>query len=409
MGIKDTVKRLLPDDTIVQMKNLLEKKHQKRMLEKAAGLPAYEKGQYPFGINLIGDIMAETGLGQSMRILAEILERAGIPFCILQTDVPGGLEHSDRSWEHRISSHPVYHVNLLHVNPNVWAEMYNAMPEEWLAGRYQIAYWLWELEVFPKEWVPCIDTVDEIWAPSEFICQSLRAVTGKPVSCIPYILPEMSGTAWDRSHFGLPEDQFLYLVMYDFKSISRRKNPQGAIHAYRKAFPQERKDTGLVIKVNHLKGGQELQQLKDQLGDYENVYFLTDNMSREEVESLMAGVDVLVSLHRSEGFGLPMAESMSMGTPIVCTNWSATTEFMDRDCACLVDYSWEILEKRVGPYAKESRWADADVDQAAAYMRQLREDPEFYQRMSAMGQQKIREYLSPERVTGILTERMDRI
>ena len=407
MGIKAWIKKVLPDDTIVQMKSLLERRNNKRMCQKAADIRPYDREKYPFGINLIGDIKAETGLGQSMRILAGILEQAGIPFCIIQIDSPGGLAHSDRQWEHRISETARYGINLIHINPNIWAETYVRFPKSLLDGRYQIAYWLWELEEFPKEWVPCIRTVHEIWAPSEFICESIRAVTDKPVAAIPYRLEEMDGAAYQRQHFGLPEEKFLYLMMYDFKSVSERKNPKGALEAYKKAFPQEQEDVGLIIKVNHVKGSQELQLLKKELQAYKNLYFITDNLSRSEVESLIAQADVLISLHRSEGFGLPMAEAMMMETPIVCTNWSATTEFMDSTCACLVDYQLITLEKRIGPYPKGSRWADADTDQAALWIRKLYEEKTFYAQMAAAGKKKVQEYLSFDRVRTALQERLD--
>lgn len=411
MGIKDTVKKLLPDDVIVQLKSVLEKRNNKMMLAKAAALRPFAQSSAEglSGINLIGDIKAETGLGQSMRLLAGILEQAGIPFCVIQVDSPGGLEHSDTKWEHKIRTEAIYNINLIHVNPNVWAEVYNALPEEVLAGKYQIAYWLWELEDFPQEWVPCIDTVDEIWAPSEFICASIRKCTNKPVVRVPYIVKLEEGEHYGREYFKLPTDKFLYLMMYDFKSISERKNPGGALEAYKKAFPAERQDVGLVIKVNHLKGNQELQRLQEELGAYKNVYFLTENMSWLEVESLIKSVDVLISLHRSEGFGLPMAEAMALGTPVVCTNWSATTEFMDETCACLVGYQLITLEKRVGPYKKGSRWADADVEQAARYIAELSEEKEHYRELAANGQKKVHEYLSFEKVKGQIAGRLEAI
>lgn len=406
MGIKNIVKKVLPDDVIVQMKSLLEKRNNQAMLQKAKGITGFEKSKYPYGINLVGDIKAETGLGQSMRILAGILEQAQIPFCVIQVDSPGGLKHSDVKWEHKISAEGMYSINLIHVNPNVWAEIYHMLPPELLNGRYQIAYWLWELEDFPKEWVPCIDTVDEIWAPSEFICESIRKCTAKPVVRIPYTVQLEQDTHYPRSYFRLPEDKFLYLIMYDFKSISERKNPKGALEAYKLAFPAEQDGVGLVIKVNHLKGNKEMQVLLDELKNYKNVYFLTENMSRVEVESLIADVDVLVSLHRSEGFGLPMAEAMALGTPVICTNWSATTEFMDDTCACLTDYRLITLEKRIGPYPKGSRWADADIGQSAEYMRRLLEQKETYEKMKAEAQVKVHEYLDFEKVRMIICDRM---
>ena len=44
--------------------------------------------------------------------------------------------------------------------------------------------------------------------------------------------------------------------------------------------------------------------------------------------SLMASVDCFVSLHRSEGFGLGMAQSMYLGKPVIATGYSGNMDFM---------------------------------------------------------------------------------
>ena len=121
----------------------------------------------------MGDIRAETGLGQSMRRVAGLLELGGIPFLIRQMDAPDSIAHQERDWDGKIASENKYGINLIHINNSIWRKNYARIPLEELSGRYNIAYWLWELEEFPEEWVSCIDTVDEIWTPAEFIRQYL--------------------------------------------------------------------------------------------------------------------------------------------------------------------------------------------------------------------------------------------
>ena len=406
MNIKQILKTILPDDTIVKMKNILNDKNNKNMLEKQKHIKTYEEGRYPKGINLIGDIKAETGLGQSMRIIAHIIKERGIPFTIIQVDSPGSLMHSETEYDDYISEEAKFDCNLIHINPNIWAENYLRFPMELLNYRYNIAYWLWELEEFPEEWCPCIQTVDEIWVPSEFIGNSIRKRTDKLVKTVPYVIRTAPDFKMDRKYFQLPEEKFLFLMMYDFKSISERKNPKGVIEAYKIFYDKYKKkvrqiavethfkEPGLVIKVNHIKGGKEFTMLKEELKDIPNVYYLTGNMSRTEVDSLIATADLLVSLHRSEGFGLPLAEAMQMGTPVIATNWSATTEFMDEESACLVDYKLITLEKNIGPYKKGNRWADADLEQAAIWMEKLYWDKDFYLRIKENAEKAIERYLS---------------
>ena len=153
----------------------------------------------------------------------------------------------------------------------------------------------------------------------------------------------------------------------------------------------------------------ELDRLRAKLSGYPDIYFITDNLSRREVESLIADADVLVSLHRAEGFGLPLAEAMYLGTAVIATNWSSTTEFMDVDSACLVDYELVSLIKDIGPYRKGNRWADADVGHAAEYMRELFLDKEFYKRKVAGGEKYIKECLDLEKMSDRVRGRMEEI
>ena len=142
---------------------------------------------------------------------------------------------------------------------------------------------------------------------------------------------------------------------------------------------------------------------------YENLYFVTENLKKTAVNSLLKCVDVFVSLHRAEGFGLGMAESMMVGTPSIATNWSANTEFMNPEVGCMVDYKLIALERDIEPYHKGSRWADADVDQAAAYMRKLYEEPEYYRSLSEKGYAYISEKLGLEKSVERLEAQVKRI
>ena len=391
------IKKSIPSGIKNFIKQCLHETRKKKMLIKCSSIKPYDVTKYKKGINLIGDIQAETGLGQSMRILADILDKNEIPFDIVQVSQPGELKGDNHVWDYKITDKPVYDTNLIHINASEWAENYLRLDTDVLNYRKNIAYWLWELEEFPKKWRDCIKTVDEVWAPSEFVCNSIRACTDKPVRKIPYAIEVSAPSEYTREHFGLPKDVFLYLVMYDCHSVSERKNPRGMVNAFKQAFSAEyanAKKIGLILKVNHGEFENKLQALKKELQEYEYIYYITDVLSREEVYALEATADVLVSLHRSEGFGLAVAEAMCLGTAVITTNWSATTEFTSDETACLVDYDMVVLKHAIGPYKKGSRWADARIDQAAGYMKQLYENTGFRMNMEQKAQTYILEYLS---------------
>ena len=395
--------KILPMGLLRYLKDKIQERSIKR-LQKRKRKP-FQKDRYEAGINLIGCIRAEIGLGQSCRLLANELEHTGIPYSIQDFLLDGKLRAEDHSWDHKIREDLPYHINLLHIEPMDLLMAYIRMEPEVWDYRYNIAFWLWELEEFPESWKKSLDLVDEIWTPSAFTSSCIRRITDKPVYTIPYCVTAETDESYDRSYFHLPETQFLFLVMYDTNSTMERKNPQGAVQAFQKAFSPDDRQVGLVLKMNNPRN-EDLDQLKASFGEYQNIYYITEIMDKIIVNSLIRCVDVFVSLHRAEGFGLVMAEAMLNGTPCIATNWSSNTEFMNEEVACMVDYTFTVLDKTSPPYEKGARWAEPDIDQAAAYMRRLAEDSEYYRILAEKGKAFVKERLSMQQAVDAIRKRI---
>lgn len=396
----------IPAHWLRKIKNFMVASNFKR-LKKFRHVP-YQKGTYPIGINLIGSIRAETGLGQSCRLLANEFQHCGYPLMIYNYTQIGNLSQNDSSWDSEISKDCCYSINLIHINPHELGIALMQLNQAIWDRHYNIGFWLWELEEFPDEWLPCLSCMDEIWTPSEFVSRAIRKKTTKPVITIPYAIEAEIDIFYGRKEFHLPENQFLFLMLYDSNSISERKNPTGVITAFQLAFSKEETGVGLVIKV-HLSDEKELKQLQSQVKGYKNIYIITELLEKKKVNSLIACVDVVVSLHRAEGFGLVLAEAMFLGTPTIATNWSANTEFMDHKVACMVDYQLVELKKDIGPFKKGQYWAEANLVQAAEYMRKLYEDPYFYQKILTNAQDKIKNEFCMEKVCSLLNLHIKRI
>lgn len=404
--LKPVLIKLLPLSLLRKMKrSMIANSYGK--LEKLNILP-YENGRYEHGVNLIGNICAESGLGQSCRLVASALDKTGFPLSIYKYEQLGAEGQGDHSWGNRLSKELPYDVNLIHINPHELGLAFIQQDASVWNYRYNIGYWLWELEEFPDEWIPCFQCLDEIWAPSEFICNAIRKKTTLPVRCMPYYVDVHIGTIYDRKHFGIPEDKFLYLMMYDQSSCMERKNPIGVLNAFKMAFEKENENVGLVIKINN-PTPESRKQIRSVLDGYTNVYLIEETLSRDEVNSLTKCVDVVVSLHRAEGFGLVLAEAMLLGTPTVATNWSSNTEFMNENVACMVDYELITIEKDMPPFKAGNRWADANLDQAAGYMKKLYEDKEYYEMIWKNAKEYAEEKLGMDQAAGRMRERLKEI
>jgi len=367
----------------------------------------YEPEKYPKGINLYGFFKAENGLAQGVKMYARALEEGNIPHTLINTDFLDWLPQEDTTFDDRLTTENKYAVNVMHVNPDQWQEACGMFPRSHFDGHYNIGIFQWELETAPKDWLPMFDYVDEVWTPSAFTGRTMSKETEKPVLPVLYCIETPYDEKLTRADFGLPEDEFLVLIMYDSNSYASRKNPGAAIDAFREAYGEKPEGVRLVIKISNPKP-EDIAFVEERL-DPGAYTLMTERLDREKMNSLIRLCDVFLSLHRSEGFGLVMAEAMSLGTATVATNWSANTEFMTKDCSCLVDAK-QIPVGDAYQYAQEGlTWADPDVHQAAGYLKRLKEDEAYRKTIARAGQEHIRETLSREKCAETMKKRLDEI
>lgn len=371
-----------------KVSGLIALKYWRTLQKTALGPP--RQGLSTAGANIIGYVSAERSMGESCRLLMNGFREADIPHSLIDV-IPGSFEARGPAGAPQTEIYLKYDINIFNINPPEIPYILNTLRRSIWDGRYNIAFWLWELEEFPKQWHPVFKLFNEIWTPSEFVSASIRKSAGLPVFTIPYGIAPPYDNAYDRDYFKLPKDKFLFLTAADGLSIVERKNPLGAVRAYTKAFAPDDDRVGLVVKTINT-AESVMEEMRALLHGYPNIYFFTKTMDKTQVNSLIRCVDAFVSLHRAEGFGLMLAEAMYLGTATIATNWSANTEFMNRDVACLVDYKLVQIGRNLGPYHKKQRWAEPDLDQAAAYMKRLVNDQDFSRELAAHAAGYIQDY-----------------
>ncbi len=324
---------------------------------------------FPSGVNLVGYLRTAKGIGEAARSSLLALKAVRIPCSIIdyKIGIPAhqlteALPDSQLEGEFR------FNTNLFHINPPELPYLWETFKKNDLTDRYNIGVWYWELPDFPEGWRFAFDLVDEVWVASQFVLDSVSAKSSVPVVKISPCIHTEYDSRLQRSDFNLPADRFLFLCAYDVLSTQARKNPLGAVEAFRRAFPKNDSTVGLVIKISNARENpDEIKRLREELQDYSNCYFIEEILDRSRMNALINLVDVYVSLHRSEGFGLVPAEAMSLGKPVIMTRWSGNLDLMTADNSCGVDYKLVPVTEKNGPYLPGQIWADPDIDHAAYF------------------------------------------
>jgi glycosyltransferase involved in cell wall biosynthesis len=371
--------------------------------------PWIDRAQFPpmenheRGVNMLAHFCYPSGLQTAAKNTRDALTQAG--WDVSCRDVPNSAATDLPERGQWLGLHP-YPVTIVQLAPEPLGR--NAYFTAGLAERpnvYRIGYWYWELETVPRSWARQKDWLNELWAPTPFVAEALRRSMPLPVFDM---LPGMTVPAVTdvpRSRFGLPMDRFLFLFAFDMGSTRERKNPEGAIAAFRKAFrPSD--PVSLVLKIS--RGWQDPLSLADLQAAAEpgRIIIIDQVMPPADVFALMNVCDAYISLHRSEGFGLTLAEAMALGKPTIATAYSGNLAFMNDANSLLVAYDRTRIRATAKAYARGAHWAEPSIDDAAAKMRWVVDHPDAARALADRGRGTVRQLLSLEAAGQRMTNRL---
>lgn len=379
----------------------------RRLLARATALlaprPARELPESE-GVLVAGEIGRASGLGEGARLMLAGLAELGVPHWGMTAglQLPG---EADEVAAAPFEAAPANAALVLHVNAPLLPMALLRLPRRLLRGRRVVGCWAWELPVVPYSWKAGIPFVHEAWVPSRFTAAALEPLMPGRVRVVPYCVASRppSPSAMDRASFGLPEGAVVVLTSFSLASSFVRKNPLAAIAAHREAFG-ERLDRVLVLKVSHPEHNPaDMRTLRDAAGNAANIRFETRILPIADNHALTACADIVLSLHRSEGFGLVPAEGMMLGRAVIATNWSGNVDFMDDETAAMVPYRLiPAVDPRGVFEAPGAVWAEADIGIAAQHLSRLADDPQARAALGARARTAVKARLGPAALAGAL-------
>ena len=344
------------------------------------------------GLAVAGEFARASGIGEVARLIATAAERLGVE--VWRTDIPPPVDAQAELPSPSSRPPPSGSPLVAHINPPLLPLALLRLRRLMPMDRRIIGYWTWELPAVPPDWRPGARFVHDVWTLSRFTADALEPLKPGRVRVVPPPLadaPPIPAHA-DRAAFGLPDDAVITLVSFNLASSFARKNPIAAISAFKEAFGN-RPDRILVLKIGHPDHAPaDFARLKE-AADAPNIRIETRSLPTADSHALTACCDIVLSLHRSEGFGLVPAEAMFLGKPVIATGWSGNMDFMTTDTAALVGYRLIPVQDDRMVY-RNSVWADPDIREAADHLRRLADDAQARQNLGARGQAHVRRVLT---------------
>ena len=346
-------------------------------------------------IEVIGFFNSASGLGEAARLCAKQLRKSGYKVrcksveSIFRKPIELEWDFNDMCTADEVS------IRIFHLNPPFMPPVILNMGSKQYKKTFNIACWAWELEKIPAEWVKALRYVNAIFTPSNFTSTAIKQYTEKPVLTVQHPATVGTPTKNMRKKLDITKDNFLAVSIFSFGSAFERKNPMGVINSFKKAF-KNNKNATLILKSNSGGNSAEKIQIQKQICNMPNIQLIDDLWDRADILGLIKESDIFMSMHRSEGFGLAIAESMLLGTPTLVTNWSGNTDFCNKENSLLLDYKMIPVVSNHSEFKSLNNlyWADANIDQAATILQEVANNPKHAKEISKYCLEKSNAYFS---------------
>lgn len=351
---------------------------------------------FPFehrhGVLFIGYAEGNLGLGHCFRNDLLSAEHADLPFAIYPFNIGIETRLIGPFMPKRYDKAHAYDVNIIEVAPDHVAEVFLWVDSRLTHDSYNVLRTYWELPRAPKSWQPMLEPINEIWVPNAFVGDAFREIFAGPITVVPTTVKVGKGSWKGRKDFGMEPGRFYFMFSFDYFSSPYRKNPLGVLEAFQRAFPNGNENVGLIIQsigpVDHYPHIKE--KVRQATVADPRIQTIDRSLPHDDMLSLIHATDVYVSLHRSEGFGMGMAEAMGFGRIVIGTNFSGNTDFLTEQTGFPVPYNLRPVRPHEYPYAEDQLWAEPDIEAAVLILRQVCDAPDLAMKRARAGQILIR-------------------
>jgi glycosyltransferase involved in cell wall biosynthesis len=293
--------------------------------------------------------------------------------------------------------------NIFFVNGDLMRAASHRFTKQNFKDCYKIGYWAWEMENLNPTWQDGLNFIDEIWCPSNFTAESISKMTTKPIKVVPIPVDYhlVKKAAGNSSVSKLIKMKPYFLFMFDYLSDIERKNVINLIKIF-KSFEKLKDAPKLVIKtVNSDLNPESVRSVRRQLGSAsKNIVVIDKKISKLEIRELIENALFYLSIHRSEGFGMTLAESMLLGTPVICTGYSGNLDFTNKENSILIDYKLTKPKPAASSIYRfqGAFWSEPDVSQTREIVKEIHSNPAMRDNYSKIAKQSINNYIKTSKI-----------
>jgi len=353
-----------------------------------------------------------SGYAEAARNHIAALDSAGVRINVVPISFEGyrsDLGRLGAKIQGMIGKNPKGKIQIIHATPQNY-------PRYRDPNMYSIGYCAWETDKLPLGWKELINTMDEAWVPSVHNKKVLETSgVKKPVYVMPHPFHQDDDEEAPSLVANVNKGDFVFYSIFQWHE---RKNPVDLLLAYLTEFGPDDK-VALILKTYLVnpKNATEANKVKEIIKEvksklyfkkYPKILLISSLLSKGQIKTLHSQGDCYISLHRCEGFGIPLAEAMLAKNPVIATGYGGPVDFMQSQM--LVEYQMTpVFGMPWSHYTGDMKWAQPDIIQARDYMRWVFENRNEAKQMGKAGYKYVTEKLSWQKVGLQMRERLEEI